>query len=94
MLLPSRNHRSSAGERIIRSGRQVKYGVAAWLRESALANPRVTSLVECPNCRRLLHYGTARCPDCFEAILDSYAIASAAVVTLNTRACAMANTTK
>ena len=94
MFLQSQNRHSSAGERIIRSGRQVQYRVAAWLRESPLANPRVTPFVECPNCRRLLHFGTARCPDCFEEIRDSYAVASAAVVTMNTRACAMANTIK
>jgi hypothetical protein len=42
----------------------------------------------------LLRYSTARCPDCFEEILAGYAVASAALVTMNTRACATANTIK
>jgi hypothetical protein len=57
-------------------------------------DPNVTPFVECPNCRRLLKVGIDRCPDCFELIEISYALASASAVLLNTKACAMANTIK
>src|SRR5258706_6741409 len=62
--------------------------------ESIFADPKVTTFVECPNCRRLLEFGTQRCPDCYEEIREDYALLSGAVVVLNTKACAMANTIK
>ena len=62
------------------------------MRESIFDDPPVTPFVECPNCKRLLAYGTDRCPDCYEEIREDYARLSGAVVIVNTQACAMANT--
>jgi RNA polymerase subunit RPABC4/transcription elongation factor Spt4 len=64
------------------------------MRDSIFEDPPVTPFVECPNCRRLLTYGVKRCPDCYEEIRDDYALLSGAVVVINTKACAMANTIK
>jgi RNA polymerase subunit RPABC4/transcription elongation factor Spt4 len=64
------------------------------MRQTLFEDPKVTPFVECPNCRRLLQFGLNRCPDCFELIEDEYAFLSGAVVLLNTKACAMANTIK
>jgi RNA polymerase subunit RPABC4/transcription elongation factor Spt4 len=64
------------------------------MRESIFADPPVTPFVECPNCKRLLTYGTERCPDCYEEISEDYARLSGAIVVINTKACAMANTIK
>lgn len=62
------------------------------MHESIFTDPPVTPFVECPNCRRLLEYGTKRCPDCYEEIREDYALLSGTVVVINTKACAMANT--
>ena len=64
------------------------------MRESIFSDPQVTPFVECPNCRRLLTYGLKRCPDCYQEIREDYAILSGAIVVVNTKACAMANTIK
>jgi hypothetical protein len=64
------------------------------MRESIFEDPPVTPFVECPNCRRLVEFGTQRCPDCYEEIREDYARLSVAIVVTNTRACAMANTIK
>lgn len=64
------------------------------MRQSIFADPQVTPFVECPNCRRLLEFGTQRCPDCYEEIREEYAFVSGAIVVINTKACAMANTIK
>src|SRR5438132_385689 len=62
------------------------------MKEMIFADPRVTPFIECPNCQRLLRYGTERCPDCYEEIRQEYAYASAVAVAINTKSCAMANT--
>ncbi len=62
------------------------------MREDIFADPQITPFIECPNCCRLLEYGTSRCPDCYEEIREDYALLSGAVVAINTKACAMANT--
>ena len=64
------------------------------MRESIFADPPVTAFVECPNCKRLLAYGAERCPHCYEEISEEYARVSGAIVGINTKACAMANTIK
>lgn len=55
---------------------------------------RVTPFVECPNCCRLLEYGTEKCPQCYETIEEDYALLSAAIVVHNTQACSFANHVK
>ena len=64
------------------------------MRNSIFEDPPATPFAECPNCRRLLQIGVSRCPDCYEPIEDDYAGVSGAVVLLNTKGCAMANTIK
>ena len=61
---------------------------------SMLKRPAVTPFVECPNCKRLVEFGTRMCPDCREEIGDEYAAASAAIIFYNTQACSSANTIK
>lgn len=60
--------------------------------EKILKDPEVTPFVECPNCLRLLECGAARCPSCYEEIVEDYALLSAAAVSVNTRAVSTANT--
>jgi hypothetical protein len=62
--------------------------------DSLFSTPRVTPFVECPNCKRLIEYGLTACPSCREEINPDYALASAAVVMVNTQACSRANTIK
>jgi hypothetical protein len=50
-----------------------------------------TPFVECPNCRKLLRVGLARCPDCYEEVTEEYAFGSAVAVVANTVACDLAN---
>lgn len=59
-----------------------------------LKKPAVVPFVECPNCKRLLEYGAARCPTCREEIEPEYAYISAVVVCHNTQAVSSANTIK
>ena len=62
------------------------------LKDSILEDPPATPYAECPNCGRLIQIGVSRCPDCYELIDVEYAMTSGAVVLINTKACAMANT--
>jgi RNA polymerase subunit RPABC4/transcription elongation factor Spt4 len=61
---------------------------------SMLKRSAVTPFVECPNCERLVEFGTEMCPDCREEIGDEYAAVSAAIIFHNTQACSSANTIK
>jgi len=62
--------------------------------DSLFRNPTVTPFVECPNCKRLIEYGSKHCSACHEEIDEEYALASAMIVIQNTRACSLANTIK
>jgi RNA polymerase subunit RPABC4/transcription elongation factor Spt4 len=62
--------------------------------DSLFKAPTVTPFVVCPNCKRLIEYGSKRCPGCHEEINEEYARASAMIVIQNTRACSLANTIK
>ena len=62
--------------------------------DSLFKTPAVTPFVECPNCKRLIEYGSKRCSACHEEIDEEYALASAMIVIQNTRACSLANTIK
>lgn len=62
--------------------------------DSLLKKPAVVPFVECPNCRRLVEYGSEWCPRCREEIRPEYAAISAAVVHYNTQACSLANSVK
>ena len=64
------------------------------MNDSLFATPPVTPFVECPNCKRLIEYGSKHCPACLEEIDAEYALASAVTVIQNTRACSLANTIK
>lgn len=64
------------------------------MKDSILEDPPATPFAECPNCGRLLQIGVSHCPDCYELIEVEYAMTSGAVVLINTKACAMANTIK
>ncbi|MEA2203656.1 MAG: hypothetical protein QOE77_432 [Blastocatellia bacterium] len=64
------------------------------MNDSLFKTPAVTPFVECPNCKRLIEYGSKRCPSCHEEIDEEYALASAMIVIQNTRACSLANTIK
>jgi RNA polymerase subunit RPABC4/transcription elongation factor Spt4 len=64
------------------------------MNDSMLKRPAVTPFVECPNCQRLVEFGTEMCPDCREEIGDEYAAVSAAIIFHNTQACSSANTIK
>ena len=64
------------------------------MKNSIFEDPPATPFAECPNCGRLLQIGISRCPDCYESIDVQYAMTSGAVVLINTKACAMANTIK
>lgn len=64
------------------------------MNDSMLKRPAVTPFVECPNCKRLVEFGTEMCPDCREEIGDEYAAVSAAIIFHNTQACSSANTIK
>ena len=62
------------------------------MRESPFNGPVVSPFVECPNCKRLLEFGSSLCPGCREEISSEYATLSAAIVYYNTQACSVANT--
>jgi hypothetical protein len=61
---------------------------------SKLHRPAVEPFVECPNCKRLLRYGTSVCPDCREEIGEEYSLLSASIHHFNTQACSAANEVK
>ena len=54
----------------------------------------LTPFAECPNCRKLLEIECEFCPECREPISKDYAIASAAMVLVNTAACNSATDVK
>jgi hypothetical protein len=54
----------------------------------------LTPFAECPNCHKLLEMESRFCPECREPIPEDYAIASAAMVLVNTAACNSANDVK
>lgn len=64
------------------------------MRDSIFTAPPVTPFIECPNCKRLVRYGTAQCPTCREEIDEQYALLSATIIVLNTQACSLANIIK
>lgn len=51
-----------------------------------------TAYVRCPNCRRLLTYGTDYCPHCREEVNEGYAFISSFTELLKTTACDHART--
>lgn len=64
------------------------------MRDSIFTPQPVTPFVACPNCKRLVRYGTEQCPACREEIDEQYARLSATIIVLNTQACSLANTLK
>jgi hypothetical protein len=61
------------------------------MEHSAFSDPDVTPFVICPNCARMLAFGTEQCPDCREIIDEDYALLSAGLVTVTTQAASQAN---
>jgi RNA polymerase subunit RPABC4/transcription elongation factor Spt4 len=62
--------------------------------QSTFLRPAVDPFIECPNCKRLLRFGTSVCPDCREEIAEEYSEISALIHHFNTQACSAANEIK